>query len=81
MDIFWKVGMDEIKKNLYPVTIPHLLYVIIGTGISLYVTGLFLKYKLIRWIYIGTIIVLTTTLFRQGDKEDAVKNIFKLATI
>jgi hypothetical protein len=79
-----RIARDEVrglKEKLYPFTLSHIIYFIIVTGLTMYITGWFLKYRLIRWIYVGTIIVITASIWQGGKKEDAIENIFKLATI
>lgn len=76
---------QEIKKyleeQLYPFTITHLITFTLFTAISYYVTEYILKLRLIKWIYIATLIVLIANLYKVGDDKKAAKDIFKLATL
>ena len=49
--------------------------------ISTYISDYFLQFKLLKWIYIGTLIVLITNLYKHGDDKKVAKDLFKLATI
>ncbi len=50
-----------------------------------FITGLvidyFLQYRLLKWIYFGTLTVIAVTLYNHGDDKDAATEIFKLARI
>jgi hypothetical protein len=77
--------LDKVKhhitRKLYPLTIQHLVYLVIITAVTFYVTGFFLQYRLLRWIYVGTMIVAVVTLYNAGDEDDAVDYAFKLVRI
>lgn len=82
MDNVLRKGTEYLHTRLYPYTFDHLIYFIIISGISAYILDYFLKYKLIRWIYIGTMIVIIATVYNDGgDKKEIAADIFKLATI
>lgn len=78
MDI--QVLKEYIINKLYPLTLTHLIYLLIVLGISYYITEYLLKIKLFKWVYVATFIVLTVSSFKEGDDARAVKDIFKLAT-
>jgi vacuolar-type H+-ATPase subunit I/STV1 len=82
MDFVFNTGVEYVRKQLYPFTISHLIYFMIITGITTYIIDYFLKYKLIRWMYMGTMIVIIASLYNDGgDKKEIATDIFKLATI
>ena len=70
-----------LEEQLYPFTITHLITFTLFTAITYYITEYILKFKLLKWIYIGTLIVIIANLYRQGDDKKAAKDIFKLATL
>ena len=73
--------LTYFKQKLYPFTLKHLIYLILITAITTYITDYVLKIRLLKWIYFGTISVIIATLYNQGDDKDAVVDVFKLATI
>jgi hypothetical protein len=72
---------NYLYDKFYPFTIWHVLSVILVTAITYYVTEYFIGFKLVRWIYIGTIIVIGASVYKRGDSKDAVRDVFKLATL
>lgn len=73
-----------IQNKVGTFTLFHIIYFIIGTAITIYITRYFLQFKLFKWIYVGTLIVLIATLYNQGrseDREEIAEEIFKLALI
>jgi hypothetical protein len=72
---------NYLEEQLYPFTITHLITFILFTAISYYVTEYILKLRLLKWIYIATLIVLIANLYKVGDNKKAAKDIFKLATL
>jgi hypothetical protein len=75
------IAIKYIHDKLYPFTIVHLISVIIITVITYYITEYFLGFRLVRWIYIGTLIVIGASMYRDGDKKDVAREVFKLATL
>lgn len=75
------LDIDSIKEYFYPFTFRHIFYIIGGFIITTYITNLFLSFKLLKWIYIGTFIVLIANLYKHGDDKKVVKDVFKLATV
>jgi hypothetical protein len=65
-----------LKEQLYPFTITHLIIFIIFTAVTYYITDYFLKFKLIKWIYFGTCLVIAANLYNQGNDKEAAKDIF-----
>ncbi len=72
---------NYLEEQLYPFTITHLIVFTIVTVFGYYLTDYLMHFKLLKWIYVGTLIVLIANLFKQGDDKKAAKDIFKLATI
>jgi len=74
-------SINSIQQFIYPFTFEHIFYIIVGFIISTYISDYFLQFKLLKWIYIGTLIVLIANLYKQGDDKKVAKALFKLATI
>ena len=72
---------NYLEEQLYPFTITHLIVFIIFTAITYYITEYILQFKLLKWIYVGTLTVLIASLYQQGDDVKVVRDIFKLATL
>jgi hypothetical protein len=83
MDNIINAVLEYIQEKIYPITFKHILYLGIITLISSHITSYFLNFRLLKWIYIGTIIVTIANLYNQGETDASVatKDIFKLATI
>jgi hypothetical protein len=58
-----------------------ILYFIIVTVITGIIADYFLKYKLFKWLYFGTLTVIVISLLKQGNDKEAAAEIFKLARI
>ena len=61
----WRAS--NIETKLYPFTIIHIIYFIIITGVTIYITKFFIQYTLIRWIYVTSIIVIVVNVY-NGKK-------------
>lgn len=70
-----------LKKQWRMLTFEHLIYLLLISFILSYITEYLLKYKLLKWIYIGTITVIIITLYNQGNDREAVETVYKLALI
>ena len=81
MDNIWDAGLETIRARLYPFTFKHLIYVIIFTVVTSYIADFFFQFRLLKWIYMGTICVIAANLYNQGNDKKAIDQIFKLATI
>jgi hypothetical protein len=79
MENIYNWGIQYAINKIYPLTLQHLIYVIITSAIVYYITEYFLRYNLIRWIYFGTLTVIAVELFNGGHTEDGAKELFKLA--
>jgi hypothetical protein len=63
------------------ISLDKIIYFIIATVITGLILDYFLKYKLFKWLYFGTLTVIVINLLKQGDDKKAAADIFKLATI
>jgi hypothetical protein len=63
------------------ISLDKIIYFIIATVITGLILDYFLKYKLFKWLYFGTLTVIIVNLLKQGDDKKAAADIFKLATI
>lgn len=81
MENIYNAGIQYAKNKLYPLTLSHIIYVIITSLILYYITEYFLRFHLIRWIYFGTLAVIAATLFHNGQPKEGAKELFKLAVI
>ncbi len=72
---------NYLEEQLYPFTITHLIIFITVTAITYYITEYILKFRLLKWIYVGTLSVLIANLYKAGDDKKAARDIFKLATL
>ncbi len=52
---------QNIKEKLYPFTLKHLFYFTIITIINTIILNYFLNFRLFKWIYVGTSIVIIAT--------------------
>ena len=75
------IATNYLWDKFYPFTIVHVIGVLIITVISYYIMEFFLGFKLVRWIYIGTLIVIAASMYRDGNEKELVRDAFKLATI
>lgn len=73
--------MEEVHRILYGLSFKHVIWFIIVSIITYYITEFFLQYKLLRWIYGGTIAVIIANLYNSGDKKDAAIDVYKLITL
>lgn len=79
MESTWEKGKKYVRERIYPFTFQHILYLILFTIITTYITDHFLKFRLFKWIYYGTIIVVAANLYKDGQGERAAGELFKLA--
>ncbi len=63
------------------ISLDKIIYFIIVTVITGLIADYFLKYKLFKWLYFGTLTVIIVNLLKQGDDKEAAAEIFKLARI
>ena len=77
-------GKEYAIKMYYPTSLRHFVYIAIYFIVTFYITDYFLNFKLIRWIYVGTLIVIIASLYHEPTKENEKKiaaDLFKLATL
>ena len=72
---------EYIRKRLYPFTLKHVIYVVVFTVLTTIVSEYVFRFRLLKWIYAGTMAVLAINVYKQGDNKKAVGDIFKLATV
>jgi hypothetical protein len=65
----YDTGVTYAKDRYYPTSFRHFVYIAIYFLITYYVTDYFLDFRLIRWIYLGTLVVIVATLL-VGPKKD-----------
>lgn len=81
MDNAWNTTVAYVKQRLYPFTFTHIVYVICFTALTTMISEYIFRFRLLKWIYIGTFVVMIATLFKAGDDRQALKDMFKLATV
>jgi hypothetical protein len=81
MENVWTWSVDYVKNKIYPFTLTHMIYVIVTSIALYYVTEYFLRFRLIRWVYFGTLTVIAATLFNNGEPAKGGAAILNLATI
>lgn len=57
---------NYVEQQIYPFTVKHILYFIIVTAVTYYITEYFIRFKLLKWIYFGTLIVIGANMLNQG---------------
>ena len=67
MENVWNAAKEEIRRRIFPFTLIHLLYFIIITAFTFYITRFFLKYTLIRWMYVSSMIIIIANVY-HGKK-------------
>jgi len=81
METGLKNAVEGVRAQLYPFTIKHLLYFVVISGLTALISEHFFKFKLIKWIYVGTMIILAANLYKGGNTKQAAADIFRVATI
>ena len=80
-----ETGKKYVRERIYPLTLTHLIYLALLFVVTTYISNYFLRFRLIKWIYYGTLIVLFASIFQQGRDEDSKKKatseFVKLATL
>jgi hypothetical protein len=66
---------------MYKFSFEHIVYFIVITVITGAIIEYFIRYKLFKWIYFGTLIVIIVNLVKHGNDTEAATEIFKLARI
>ncbi len=64
-------------EQLRQMTLYHVLSLIIITII----TSIIIRIRLLKWIYVGTMTVIITSLYNTGQRIKAAEEVFKLVTI
>ena len=73
--------LDNVKRGLYPYTLKHLIIFLLTTAITTYITEHFLRYRLIKWIYVGVVTVTIVTLYKKGDPDKLALNAYNLSRV
>lgn len=81
MENIYNAGIEYVKNKIFPLTLSHIIYVIIMSAVIYYITEYFLRFNLIRWIYVGTLVVIAATLFHNGEPQEGARELFKLAVM
>jgi hypothetical protein len=81
MNSFIQYNITALEQKLYPYTVKHIVYFLIISVVTYYVTEYLVGFRLIRWIYVGTSIVIIANLYKSGNSDKAATEIFKLATL
>jgi hypothetical protein len=71
-----------INKNMYPLTWQHATMIVVLAVAGYYVVhALFSRIPVLRYIYMGILVLFIVSLFHRGKKGKAAANIFKLALV
>ena len=81
MDNIWQRGRDYVAESIYPFTFNHLIYFILFTVVTTYITDYFLNYKLFKWIYFASAFVIIINIYNNGNPKAAAVDAFKLAYV
>jgi len=71
-------GTGFIQYHLYPLTVGHLVFLLIYTILSTYAYAYLFRYPLFKWMYLGSIIIFIGSVY--GDGDDTTASYFKLGT-
>lgn len=55
-----------LTYHLHPITTGHLLFILIYTIFSIYFYKYLFQYTLFKWIYLGSIIILISSIYGDG---------------
>jgi len=70
-----------INKNMYPLTWQHAVGFIVVSVIGYYVVNALFRIPVVRWTYMGVLVMFIASLFHRGEKGKAAADIFKLALV
>ena len=70
-------GKGFINYQLYPMTTGHLLFIVLYTVFSIYFYNYLFRYNLFKWMYLGSIIILISSLYGDGIGRPAASH-FKI---
>lgn len=70
-----------VNQNISPLTWQHALGIVALAMVGYYVMQWIVSYPLLRWAYMGVLVIFIANLFHRGEKGKAVVNIFKLAMV
>jgi hypothetical protein len=70
-------GKGFLTYQLHPITTGHLLFIAIYTIFSIYFYKYIFQYNLFKWIYLGCIVILISSIYGDGIGMAAPPN-FKI---
>jgi hypothetical protein len=70
-----------VNKNMYPLTWRHAVGIVIFAVIGYYVMNPLFRIPIVRWTYMGVLVIFIANLFHRGKKGKATVDIFKLALV
>lgn len=73
--------LEKVERGLAPYTLKHLIIFILSTAITTYITEHFLRYRLIKWIYVGVVTVTIVTLYKKGETDKLALNAYNLSRV
>jgi hypothetical protein len=73
--------MERIHKNVGPWTWKHVVGIAFVAIVAYYVSDYLFHFKVVRWIYMGILVVFIVSFLHQGKKGKAAVDVFKLALV
>lgn len=70
-----------VNKNMSPLTWQHALGIVVLMVAGYYIMHWVASHPLVRWAYMGVLVIFIANLFHRGEKGKAAANIFKLALV
>jgi hypothetical protein len=70
-----------IQYHLNPMTTGHLLFIMIYTIFSIYFYDFLFRFPLLKWIYLGCVVIFIGTIYGDGRPPIAPPPNFKLGTL
>jgi amino acid permease len=80
MDFFLE-AIPFVTKNMFPLTWQHAVGIVVLMVAGYYVMRWVMVHPLLRWTYIGVLVIFIVNLFHRGQTGKAAANIFKLALV
>jgi hypothetical protein len=73
----YNTAKNYAHEQLRQMTLYHVLSLLILTIL----TSIIIRIRLLKWIYVGTMTVIITSLYNTGQRMKAAEEVFKLVTI
>jgi len=70
-----------VNKNMYPLTWQHAVGIVVVSVLGYYITDALFRIPVVRWTYVGVLVIFIANLFHRGEKGKAAADIFKLALV